>query len=106
MGFADEIEAKARTAQSVQDQTSRSGGYKDAYNQLKQWDNATSASQSCVDLNRKFGGGWLEFGMAEMGRRNKTRAKKYFDEARKDRDWREMAERKIDEINNPEKYEK
>lgn len=35
-GFADEIEAKARTAQSVQDQTSRSGGYKDAYNQLKQ----------------------------------------------------------------------
>jgi hypothetical protein len=41
-----------------------------------------------------------------MGRRNKTRAKKYFDEARKDRDWREMAERKIDEINNPEKYEK
>ena len=36
MGFADEIEAKARTAQSVQDQTSRSGGYKDAYNQLKQ----------------------------------------------------------------------
>ena len=33
-------------------------------------------------------------------------AKKYFDEARKDRAWREMAERKIDEINNPEKYEK
>ena len=77
-----------------------------AYNQLKQWDNATSASQSCVDLNQKFGGGWLEFGLAEMGKRNKTRAKKYFDEARKDRDWREMAERKIDEINNPGKYEK
>ena len=35
-GFADEIEAGVRTAQSVQDQTSRSGGYKDAYNQLKQ----------------------------------------------------------------------
>ena len=36
MGFADEIEAKVRTNQSVQDQVSRSGGYKDAYNQLKQ----------------------------------------------------------------------
>ena len=37
---------------------------------------------------------------------NNTRAKKYFEEARKDRDWRKMAERKIDEINNPAKYEK
>ena len=32
--------------------------------------------------------------------------KKHFEEARKDRDWRKMAERKIDEINNPAKYEK
>ena len=36
MGFADEIEAKARTAQSVQDQVSRSGNYQDARNQLQQ----------------------------------------------------------------------
>ena len=42
----------------------------------------------------------------KMGRKNKTRAKRHFEEARKDRDWRKMAERKIDEILNPTKYEK
>jgi hypothetical protein len=36
MGFADEIEAKVRTNQSVQDQVSRSGSYQDARNQLQQ----------------------------------------------------------------------
>lgn len=77
-----------------------------SYNHLEKWSEAGSAAQSCVDLKRKFGGGWLELGLAEMGKKNKTRAKKYFEEARKDRDWREMAERKIDEINNPSKYEK
>ena len=30
---------------------------------------------------------------------------KYFDEANKYRDWRKLAQRKIDEINNPTKYE-
>ena len=77
-----------------------------SYNQLNKWDKAAIAAQSCVDLKKKFGGGWLELGLAELGRKNKTRAKKHFEEARKDRDWRKMAERKIDEINNPAKYEK
>ena len=36
----------------------------------------------------------------------KTRALKYFEEANKDREWRKLAQRKIDEINNPTKYEK
>lgn len=35
-GFADEIEAKIRTGQSVQDQMARSTSYKDAYQALKQ----------------------------------------------------------------------
>ena len=77
-----------------------------AYNYLKKYDGAAVAAQTCVDLKRKFGGGWLELGLAEMGRGNKTRAKKHFEEAKKYRDWREMAEREIDEINNPAKYEK
>ena len=58
------------------------------------------AAQSCIDIKKRFGGGWLELGIAEMGKKNKTRAKRHFEEARKDRDWRKMAERKIDEINN------
>ena len=77
-----------------------------AYNNMKEWDKAVSAAQSCIDLKKRFGGGWLELGIAEMGKKNKTRAKRHFEEARKDRDWRKMAERKIDEINNPAKYEK
>ena len=37
---------------------------------------------------------------------NKIRAKKHFEMAHKDRNWRKLSERKIDEINNPAKYEK
>ena len=77
-----------------------------AHNNLKEWDKAAAAAQSCIDIKKRFGGGWLELGIAEMGKKNKTRAKRHFEEARKDRDWRKMAERKIDEINNPSKYEK
>ena len=77
-----------------------------AYNRLEIWNDAAQAAQACIDIKRKFGGGWLELGLAELGKKNKTRAKRHFEEARKDRDWRKMAERKIDEINNPSKYEK
>ncbi len=77
-----------------------------ALNQTKQFDKAAKAAQASVDLKRTFGGGWLELGLAELGRKKKTRARKHFEEAKKDRAWREMAERKIDEILNPEKYEK
>ena len=77
-----------------------------AYNKLEKYNEANTAAQSCVDLKSKFGGGWLELGLSEKGKKNNTRAKKYFEKARNDRDWRKMAERKIDEINNPSKYEK
>ena len=77
-----------------------------ALNHIQKWDKAISAARSCTDLKRKFGGGWYELGVAEMGRGNRTRAKKHFEAAHNDRDWREMAARRIDEINNPAKYEK
>ena len=75
-------------------------------NKLEKWYKAVASAQKCIDLKRKFGGGWLELGTAEMGKKNNTRAKRHFEEARKDREWRELAERKIDEINNPAKYQK
>ncbi len=77
-----------------------------AYNQIGKWNDAAEAAQLCIELKKKFGGGWMELGLAEIGRKNKTRAKRHFEQARRDRDWRKMAERKIDEINNPSKYEK
>ena len=78
----------------------------EAYNRLKKFPDASKAAQACVDLKKKFGGGWYELGVAEMGKGNTTRAKKYFEKAYKDRDYREVAGRKIEEINNPTKYEK
>jgi tetratricopeptide (TPR) repeat protein len=80
--------------------------YASTLNSIKQYDDASFAAQKCIDIKMKFGGGWYEKGVAEHGKGNKTRALKYFDEANKYRDWRKLAQRKIDEINNPTKYEK
>jgi len=77
-----------------------------AANSLDKWDDGSRAAQKCTELQKRFGGGWYEWGLSEFGKGNKTRAKRYFDEAHKDRDWRELAARKIDEINNPQKYQK
>jgi len=80
--------------------------YASALNSIKQYEDASFAAQKCIDIKMKFGGGWYEKGVAEHGKGNKTRALKYFDEANKYRNWRKLAQRKIDEINNPTKYEK
>jgi len=77
-----------------------------AYNALKNWEAGAETAIKCTELQKRFGGGWYELGIAEMGKGNKTRAKRHFDQAHKDRNWREIAARKIDEINNPEKYQK
>jgi tetratricopeptide (TPR) repeat protein len=77
-----------------------------AHNKNEEWSEAGISAQKCVDLKRKFGGGWLELGISELGKKNRTRAKKHFEKAREYREWREVAERKIDEINNPAKYQK
>ena len=77
-----------------------------ACNALKDWEAGSAAAMKCTELQKRFGGGWYELGIAEMGKGNKIRAKRYFDEAHKDRSWRELAARKIDEINNPQKYQK
>ena len=77
-----------------------------AANSLEKWDDGSKAAQKCTELQKRFGGGWYELGVSEFGKGNKTRAKRYFDEAHKDRDWRELAALKIDEINNPLKYQK
>ncbi len=80
--------------------------YASSLNSIENYLEASQAAQKCIDIKTKFGGGWYEKGVAEFGKGNKTRALKYFDEANKYRDWRKLAQRKIDEINNPTKYEK
>ena len=80
--------------------------YASSLNSVENFLDASQAAQKCIDIKTKFGGGWYEKGVAEFGKGNKTRALKYFDEANKYRDWRKLAQRKIDEIYNPTKYEK
>ena len=83
--------------------------YSSALNSIKNYQEASLAAQKCIDLKKKFGGGWYELGIAEWkdGKGRKNRSITYFSEAKKlDRDYRELAERKIDEINRPEKYQK
>ena len=80
--------------------------YASSLNAIEKFLEASQAAQKCIDIKTKFGGGWYEKGVAEIGKGNKTRALKFFDEANKYRDWRKLAQRKIDEINNPTKYEK
>ncbi|MEL0174653.1 MAG: hypothetical protein VW904_07945, partial [bacterium] len=80
--------------------------YASSLNAIDNFSEASIAAQKCIDLKSNFGGGWYEKGVAEMKSGKKTRALKYFEEANKDRDWRKLAQRKIDEINNPTKYQK
>ena len=81
--------------------------YASALNLIKKYQEASVAAQKCIDLKKKFGGGWYEKGVAEFGKGNKNRALKYLEEANKlDRDYRELAQRKMDEIKNPDKYQK
>ena len=75
-----------------------------AYNNVKEWDKAIVAAQSCIDIKEKFGGGWLELGIAEHGKGNIDKALEYYNKAKEDNYWQKMAERKIDEIKNPQKY--
>ena len=80
--------------------------YASSLNSTERFKEASISAQKCIDLKSKFGGGWYEKGVAEFKSGKKTRALKYFEEANKDRDWRKLAQRKVDEINNPTKYQK
>tara|TARA_B110000444_G_C18816348_1_gene585345 strand:+ start:454 stop:1752 length:1299 start_codon:yes stop_codon:yes gene_type:complete len=76
------------------------------YNLKNNFSDGALAAKKATELKRTFGGGWYEYGISELGKGNKTRAKKYFETARKDRKWRKLAELEIDKLNNPVKYQK
>ena len=73
---------------------------------LKDFNKASDAAQKCIDLKNNYGGGYYEKGVALFGMGKKQRALKFLEDANKDRDFRAVAQRKIDEIKNPTKYEK
>ena len=78
-----------------------------AHNTNGNCEGAKEAARKSADLKSRFGGSWFELGLAEWcrGRGNKAGALNAFEKARKDRDWRKMAEYEIDKVKNPQKYE-
>ena len=80
--------------------------YATVLNSIKDFNKASDAAQKCIDLKNNYGGGYYEKGVALFGMGKKQRALKFLEDANKDRDFRAVAQRKIDEIKNPTKYEK
>lgn len=68
---------------------------------------AKSAARKSLDLDDKFGGAWLEMGIAEYcgGTGNKTAALNALEKARGDRTWKTYAEYEMDKIRNPHRYQ-
>ena len=76
-------------------------------NILGNCEEAKVAARKSLDLSDKFGGAWVELGIAEYcaGSGNKTAALNALDKARSDRTWKTFAEHEMDKIRNPQKYE-
>jgi tetratricopeptide (TPR) repeat protein len=68
---------------------------------------AKNAARKSLDLNDKFGGAWLEMGIAEYCSEtgNKTAALNALEKARGDRTWKTFAEYEMDKIRNPHRYQ-
>lgn len=79
----------------------------DSYRELKNYDSALSAYQNCLsNARRSIIKASANFGMAEIYKKQgKTSlAIKHYQEAAKDRNWKQAAEYEIDILKNPDKY--
>lgn len=76
-------------------------------NILRNCEEAKRAARKSLDLKGKFGGAWVELGIAEYcgGSGNKTAALNALEKARGDRTWKTFAEHEIDKIRNPHRYQ-
>lgn len=77
------------------------------HNILGNCEEAKRAARKSIDLSGKFGGAWVELGIAEYcgGSGNKTAALNAFEKARGDRTWKTYAAHEIDKIRNPHRYQ-
>lgn len=76
-------------------------------NILGNCEDAKRAARKSLDLSSKFGGAWLELGIAEYcgGLGSKTAALNALEKARGDRIWKTYAEYEMDKIRNPHRYQ-
>jgi len=76
-------------------------------NILGNCEEAKVAARKSLDISNKFGGAWVEMGIAEYcgGSGNKTAALNSLERAKSDRTWKSFAEHEMDKIRNPHRYE-
>ena len=76
-------------------------------NILGNCEKAKRAARKSTDINNKFGGAWVELGIAEYcgGSGNKTAGLNALKKASGDRTWKSFADSEIDKIRNPHRYE-
>ena len=76
-----------------------------AYNSIDRCYNAKDAAHEALEIKKNYAPALFDLGLAEKCLDNETLALQAFNKARRDRNWRKLAEREIDKINNPEDYE-
>lgn len=100
------LDAAAQITRSRSEKASTYLRLGDAYRQLKRYDEAEVAYNSCLENARQsLIKGGANFGLGEIYKaRDKAKALQYFREAAKDRTWKQSAEYEIDLLTNPDKY--
>ena len=76
-----------------------------AYNASGRCYDAKDAANEALDIKKRYASALFDLGLAEKCLGNKTLALKAFNNAKRDRNWRRLAEIEIEKINNPKKYE-
>ena len=76
-----------------------------AYNALDNCYDAKDAAHEALEIKKNYASALFDLGLAEKCLDNETLALQAFNKARRDRNWRRLAEIEIDKINNPERYE-
>ncbi len=69
------------------------------YNQLEKFDLAKNASKKCLNIKRNYAPAYFELGVSEKALGNKIAALSAFEKAKKDKNWRKLAQYEIDMLN-------
>jgi tetratricopeptide (TPR) repeat protein len=69
------------------------------YNQLTNYEMAKKSAKICIDLKRNYAPAYFELGVSEKAMGNNVASKAAFEKAKKDKNWRKLAQYEIDMMN-------
>ena len=67
-----------------------------AYNLQKQYENAKKSAKDCLNIKRNYAPAYFELGISEKALGNKVAATDAFEKAKKDKNWRKLAQFELD----------